>query len=159
MSSDGSLLMSSKSSFGFSISLKKSIIILVNTNLELSHCLMQTGPNPFQFNNASVTFGYCLKFDRLPTNHREGKYYDQAKAFCSKCGSANEDEDHVIWCIAAKRVEIWYRCLKEVCTFLSEAYSPPQIRTIILEGLRFAPSSLKDSKLGSPEDLSQKSIF
>jgi hypothetical protein len=77
-----------------------------------------------------------FNFDRLPTNHRESNYYDHIQDFCSECGAANENDDHVIRCIAAARAPMRCQCLREVSNFLSGPTTPPQVRTVIIEGLK-----------------------
>lgn len=77
-----------------------------------------------------------FNFDRLPTNHREGKYYDHIKDVCSECHSHNETDDHIIKCIASKRSEIRCKCIRAVQTYLSGKFTPSQVRIVIIEGVK-----------------------
>jgi hypothetical protein len=88
-------------------------------------------------NSAERAIIFKFIHDRLPTKSRSNKYYSYRSKHCDSCQSDTEDEDHILRCHSANRLQsrkAWYDAISD---YLSAAHTPPFVKTSIVSNLHY----------------------
>lgn len=75
-----------------------------------------------------------FNYYHLPTNRRLSKFHSHISNNCLSCPTAEETDDHIVWCNSNDRLTAKHIWEQDIFHFLSEKHTPNNVRTAIMTG-------------------------